>query len=97
MNNSESIEIPHEKIAEFCRRHHIRKLSLFGSALRGEQRPDSDIDFLVEFDPNHMPGLINLAGMRILGRKADLRTSRDLSRYIRREIIDSARVQYAEG
>jgi predicted nucleotidyltransferase len=97
MNNSESIEIPHEKIAEFCRRHHIRKLSLFGSALRGEQRPDRDIDFLVEFDPNHMPGLINLAGMRILGRKADLRTSRDLSRYIRREIIDSARVQYAEG
>jgi predicted nucleotidyltransferase len=97
MNNSESIEIPHEKIAEFCRRHHIRKLSLFGSALRGEQRPDSDIDFLVEFDPNHMPGLINLAGMRILGRKADLRTPQDLSRYIRREIIDSARVQYAEG
>jgi predicted nucleotidyltransferase len=89
-------------MAEFCRRHHIRKLSLFGSALRGKLRPDSDIDFLVEFDPNHIPGLINLAGMEIelseiLGRKADLRTPQDLSRYIRREIIDSARVQYAEG
>ena len=85
------IELPQKEIAEFCRRNHIRKLSLFGSALCGELRSDSDIDFLVEFDPDHIPGLIRLAGMEIeltelLGRKADLRTPQDLSRYFREEV-----------
>ena len=97
-----SIEIPREKIAEFCKRNHIRKLSLFGSVLRGDFGSDSDIDLLVEFDPDHIPGLIRLAGMeieltKILGRKVDVRTAQDLSRYFRQEVLDSAEVQYAEG
>lgn len=95
------IDIPKDKIAEFCKRNHIRRLSLFGSVLRGDFRPDSDIDFLVEFDPNYTPGLIRLAGMEIelteiLGHKVDMRTPQDLSRYFRDEVINSAEVQYAE-
>ncbi len=96
------IDIPREKIEEFCKRNNIRKLSLFGSALKGELRPDSDIDLLIEFDPDHIPGLIRLAGMEIelseiLGRKVDLRTPHDLSRYFRQEVLNTAEVQYAEG
>lgn len=87
------------ELAVFCRRNHIKKMSLFGSALRGELRPDSDIDLLVEFEQGHVPGLITLAGMEIelsgiLGRKADLRTPRDLSRHFRGEVISTAEVQY---
>ena len=89
-------------MTEFCKRNHIYKLSLFGSVLRENFRPDSDIDMLVEFDPDHIPGLIRLAGMEIeltdiLGRKVDIRTPQDLSRYFRQEVINSAEVQYAEG
>jgi hypothetical protein len=96
------IALPRQKIAQFCKRNHIRKLSLFGSILRGDFRLSSDIDFLVEFDPKHIPGLIRLAGMEIelselLGRKVDLRTPQDLSRYFRKEVLNSAEVQYAEG
>lgn len=96
-----TVDLPREKVAEFCRRNHIRRLSLFGSALRGELRQDSDIDFLVEFDPNHIPGLIKLAGMELelsglLGRRVDLRTAQDLSRYFREDVCRSAKVQYAE-
>ena len=95
------IDIPKEKIAEFCRRNHIRKLALFGSALGDEFRPDSDIDLLVEFYPEHIPGLIRLAGMEIeltaiVGRKVDLRTEEDLSNYFRDDVVKSAEVQYAE-
>ena len=95
-------ELPKEKIAEFCRRNHIRRLSLFGSLLHGNFGPVSDIDFLVEFEPDHVPGLIRLAGMEqelseLVGRKADLRTPQELSRYFRQEVIDSAEVQYAAG
>lgn len=94
--------IPKNLIAEFCRRHHIRKLSIFGSYLREDFRPDSDIDFLVEFEPGHVPGLMRLAGMErelselLGGRKVDLRTARDLSRYFRDRVVASAEVQYAE-
>jgi predicted nucleotidyltransferase len=96
-----NVDLPGEKIAEFCRRNHIRKLSLFGSVLRGDLKPDSDIDLLVEFDPDHIPGLIRLAGMEIelteiLGRKVDLRTPQDLSRYFRKDVLNSTEVQYAE-
>jgi len=96
------IDLPRDKIAKFCKRNHVQRLSLFGSVLRGDFRPDSDIDLLVEFDPDHIPGLIRLAGMEIeltgiLGRKADLRTAEDLSRYFRQEVLNSAEVQYAEG
>ena len=96
-----SIDLPKGKIAEFCKRNHIRKLSLFGSVLHGDFGPESDIDFLVEFYPDHIPGFITLSGMEIelseiLGRKADLRTAQELSRYFRQEVVDSAEVQYAE-
>lgn len=99
--NKARIDLPRDKLAEFCRRNHIRRLALFGSVQRGDYRPDSDIDFLVEFDPAHVPGLIRLAGMEnelseMLGRKADLRTPQDLSRYFRQDVCDSAEVQYAE-
>ena len=96
------VAIPKEKLEYFCKKHHIRKLSVFGSVLRDDFGSDSDVDVLVEFDPNHIPGLIRLAGMEcelseILGRKADIRTAQDLSRYFRQEVLDSAEVQYAEG
>ena len=94
-------DIPRDKLVEFCKRNHIRKLSLFGSVLRRDFGPDSDVDLLVEFAPDHVPGLIRLAGMEIelseiIGRKVDLRTPQDLSRYFRQEVLDSAVVQYAE-
>jgi uncharacterized protein len=94
--------ISKEEIAEFCRRNHIIKLALFGSVLRDELESDSDIDILVEFEKNHVPGLITFAGMEIeltdkIGRKVDLRTAGDLSRYFRDEVVNSAEVQYAVG
>jgi predicted nucleotidyltransferase len=96
------IELPKKRIEEFCKRYHIKKLSLFGSALRDDFSPESDLDILVEFDPAHMPGFIRLAGMEIelteiLGRKVDMRTAQDLSRYFRDEVLNSSKVQYAEG
>jgi predicted nucleotidyltransferase len=101
-SDKKTIDLPKEKIAEFCKRNHIRKVSLFGSVLHGDFRPDSDIDLLVEFDPDHIPGLIRLAGMEIelseiLGRKVDLRTLQDLSPYFRKEVLNSAEEQYVEG
>jgi predicted nucleotidyltransferase len=94
--------IPHDFIRNFCRRHHIRKLSIFGSYLSEDFGPESDIDFLVEFDQGHIPTLFDVAGMEIelsepLGRKVDLRTAEDLSRYFRDEVVAQAEVQYAEG
>ena len=95
------MRIDQKKIAEFCREHHIRKLSLFGSVLQHGFRPDSDVDMLVEFEPGEIVGLISLAGMeielsKILGRKVDLRTPAELSRYFRQEVLRSAEVQYAQ-
>jgi predicted nucleotidyltransferase len=96
------LPIDRDAVAAFCRRHHIRKLSLFGSVLRDDFRPDSDVDVLVEFEPQHPVGLIRLAGMErelstILGRKVDLRTPAELSRYFRQDVLDSAEVHYATG
>ncbi len=93
------IEVPKEKIAEFSRRHHIVKLSFFGSVLRDDFTPESDVDVLVEFDPAHIPGLIRFAGMEIelseiLGRKADLNTPNFISRYFRDKVLAEAQVQY---
>jgi len=92
--------IPKEKLHAFCKQNYIIKLSLFGSALRDELKPDSDIDILVEFDKNHIPGLLDLAGMEIdlaeiIGRKVDLRTPEELSRYFRDEVLSKAKVEYA--
>jgi predicted nucleotidyltransferase len=95
------LPLDHETLARLCRRHHIRRLSLFGSMLRGEGRPDSDVDLLVEFEPGKAPGLLGLAGIEaehstLLGeRRVDLRTAQDLSRHFRSEVIRTAEVQYA--
>jgi len=97
------LKLPKEKIAEFCRRHHIRKLAVFGSALRDDFRPDSDLDVLVEFDPEHTPGLIRLAGMEIElsallgGRKVDMNTPLCLSGYFRDEVLAEAEPLYVAG
>ena len=103
MNDKQFIQLPLEKIADFCKRNRIRKLSLFGSALKGKLRKDSDIDFLVEFQPGEAPSLLDLARMErdlstlLDGRKVDLRTPNELSRYFRDEVLSTATVQYAEG
>jgi predicted nucleotidyltransferase len=85
----------------FCTKHHIRRLSLFGSQLEGAARPDSDIDILVEFDPGKEPGFLGLAEMEaelstlLGGQPVDMRTPMDLSRYFRDEVMRSSQVQYA--
>jgi predicted nucleotidyltransferase len=95
-----SLTIDEATLAQFCEAHHIHRLSLFGSRLKGTPRADSDIDLLVEFDPANIPSLFDIAGMEIeltemLGRKVDLRTAGDLSRYFRDEVVRTAEVQYA--
>jgi predicted nucleotidyltransferase len=96
--NHVKFKLPKEKIAEFCRRHHIRKLAVFGSALREDFRPDSDLDVLVEFEPGHTPGLA-FFGMEqelseLLGRQVDLNTPQFLSPYFRDKVLAEAEVQY---
>lgn len=103
MNKKVHFDIPRDKIAEFCKRNHIRKLSTFGSILRGDFHPDSDVDILVEFEPEHIPGYIHLAGMELElseilgGRRVDINTPKCLSRYFRDEVLARARVQYVQG
>ncbi len=84
------IEIPQDKIAKFCRRNHIRKLSLFGSVVRDDFEPDSDVDVLVEFEPGHTPGLRFFAMQtelsEILGHPVDLNTIQWLSPYFRDDV-----------
>lgn len=97
------LTLPRDELAALCRRHRIRRLSLFGSALKGTAGPESDVDLLVEFVPGEEPGLIGLAGIEIElsrllgGRRVDLRTPQDLSRHFRDEVLRTARVQYAAG
>lgn len=99
---SDVINETHRKaLADFCRKYHIVKLSIFGSTVRGESTAHSDIDLLVEFRPGHTPGLITLAGMEmelsnLLGKKVDLRTAQDLSPYFRREVLAEAKAAYVE-
>jgi len=93
------IQLPQDKIEDFCRRHHIQKLAVFGSVLHGDARPDSDLDVLVEFAPGHVPGLA-FFGMEqelseMLGRKVDLNTPQFLSPYFRDRVLAEAQVQYA--
>ena len=88
-----------DRLIEFCRQNGIRKLSLFGSALKGTMQPGSDIDLLVEFHDEMVPGFIALSHMEnelsdLLGRKVDLRTPQELSRYFRDEVLRTAQVQY---
>ncbi len=94
-----NIPIPQTEIAAFCRKNQIRKLSLFGSVLTMRFRSDSDVDVLVDFEPGHMPGLLGMARMErelgeMLGRKIDLRTAGDLSRYFRDDVVSAAVPQY---
>ena len=94
-------ETQKEPIAAYCRKHNIRRLSLFGSRLTGDAGKESDIDLIVEFDPGEEPGLIAMAAMErelsaiLGGQPVDLRTPADLSRYFREEVIRSSQVQYA--
>lgn len=98
-----AVSLPKEPIASFCRKHGIQRLAVFGSALRADFRPDSDIDLLVEFEPDHVPGLFGIARLErelstlLGGRKVDLRTPQDLSRYFRQRVLEEAEVQYARG
>jgi len=92
------IDVPRDRIAEFCRRHHIRRLAFFGSVLRDDFTADSDVDVLVAFEPGHTPGLAFFSMQRelseILGRNVDLNTADDLSPYFRRQVLDEAEVLY---
>ena len=96
------IKIPKDKIDSFCQRHHIRKLSLFGSVLREDFTPESDIDFLVEFLSGAEITYFDLAQMErelsemLDGRQIDLRTPAELSSYFRQEVLDTAVVQYVQ-
>ena len=92
-------KMPKGKLIEFCERNRIRKLSVFGSAMRGQLGPDSDIDVLVEFEQGHTPGLFSIIKMEMeltemLGKKVDLRTPEDLSQYFRDEVVQNAKLQY---
>ncbi len=97
------VSVDREKLAEFCRTNGIAKLSVFGSALRDDFRPDSDIDVLVEFSHGRTPGLFAYAAMEMSlpslfgGRKVDLKVAEELSRHFRQSVLDSAEVQYVEG
>ncbi len=90
-------------LISFCQEHGIRRLAVFGSALRDDFGPDSDIDLLVEFEPDRIPGLLGVAGMELTlselfaGRKVDLRTAEDLSPYFRQEVLARAEVQYEKA
>jgi uncharacterized protein len=96
-----NLSLPKDAIAAFCRRHHIRRLALFGSVLRDDFRPDSDIDVLVEFEPGHTPGFAFFSMQdelsEILGRKVDLHTRKFLSPYFRDKVEAEAEVQYVAG
>lgn len=92
------IAVDEEQIAEFCRRNHIRRLSFFGSVLRDDFGPESDLDMLVEFEPGHVPGLA-FFGMQgelseLLGREVDLNTPGFLSRHFRDQVVRDAEVVY---
>ncbi len=95
----ERVNITREQIADFCKKNQIRKFAFYGSVLRDDFRPDSDIDILVEFEPEQPIGLMEVVGMEIelsemIGRKVDLRTPEDLSKYFRYKVVEEAEVQY---
>ncbi len=94
------MELPEAEIADICRRHQVKELSVFGSAVRGEMRPDSDIDFLVDFLPGARPGLLGVAAMirelsSLLGRRVDVAVKPALKPIIRPGVLSEARLVYA--
>lgn len=98
---SNHLHVPGDAIAEFCRRNHIRRLALFGSVLRDDFRPDSDIDVLVEFEPGRVPGLALIRMQEelaaLLGHSIDLVTPKFLNRHIRQRVLAEMEVQYDQG
>jgi uncharacterized protein len=98
-----NIEVPDACIAEFCRRHHIRKLAFFGSVLRADFRPESDVDVLVDFSPQHIPDFFSLYDMEqelsalLDHRRIDLVTEKSLHRLIRNQVLAASQVKYAQG
>src|SRR5215211_3127501 len=100
---SPHISIDRDAVSAFCRRHHITRLALFGSVLRDDFRPDSDVDVLVEFEAGHVPGFFGPARMQleleeiIEGRKVDLRTPGDLSCCFRDQVVATAEVLYQQS
>ena len=92
------VNIDRQRLGEFCRRHHIRRLALFGSVLREDFRPGSDVDVLVEFEPGHVPGFaffdLEEELTALFGRTADLHTPGSLSRYFRDRVMREAQTQY---
>ena len=94
------VSFPMDRIAEICRRYGAARLSLFGSILRDDFHPGSDVDILVEFAPTTRIGLIGVAKMEgelaeAIGRRVDLRSAGDLSRYFRDEVVAGARLLHA--
>lgn len=100
---NKNFKINKDKLSDFCGRHHIRRLAIFGSALRVDFGPESDVDVLVDFMPGHTPGFFRLFEMEeelsclFGGRKVELRTPEDLSRYFRDKVVATAEVQYVRG
>ncbi len=96
------VKVPTEKLESFCRNHHIRRLSFFGSVLRPDFRPDSDVDVLIEFVEGHTPGLEivdieeELSGI-LGGRKVDIVNPKFLNRWLKDQVLAEAEVQYAQG
>ena len=92
------VTIDRERISEFCRRHHIRRLALFGSVLRADFGPTSDVDVLVEFEPDHVPGLAFFTMQQelstLIGRPVDMNTPGFLSRYFRESVLKEAEPLY---
>ena len=100
MHITDGIELDDDQVADLCRRHGIRRVALFGSALTGDFGPDSDIDLLVEFEADRIPGLLGVATLELeledlLGRRVDVRTAADISRHFRQTVADHARPLYA--
>lgn len=96
-----NLPISRERIAAFCEANGVRRFAIFGSALRDDFHAESDVDVLVEFEPDRIPGLLGVARMErelsvlFAGRRVDLRTPEDLSRYFRQRVLEEAEVQYA--
>ena len=92
------IDIPREEIAEFCRRNRVRRMALFGSVIRDDFRPESDVDILVEFEPGYAAGFVFFQMRReltvMLGREVDMHTAASLSPYFRQEVLDEAEEIY---
>ena len=95
-----AVQVDESKLAELCRRYRVRELSLFGSAARGEMRPESDIDLLVEFLPGAKVDLVEYSGLmldlsKLIGRKVDLVSKNGLKPLIRASVLEEARLVYA--